>query len=108
MHLARSAHLAPHRADVDNETAMLSDHGFCCLARNVERTAKVGIDHVSPIPVGDVAKELDLCNTRVIDEDVNAAKLLDGGLDCNGSRGCIREVGTHRDGSRLGCKCFCT
>ena len=92
------------QAKTFKETAGLSG----IVLTKMDGTAKGGIDHVSPILVGDVAKELDLCNTRVIDEDVNTAKLLDGGLDCSGSRGCIREVGTHRDSSRLGCKCFCT
>ena len=58
MNLAGSADLSPHGADIYDTSALLRNHVFSTLAAGIKNPRKVCTNHLLPILVGDVGKEL--------------------------------------------------
>src|SRR3989441_2406136 len=77
VHLAGVAHGAGGRRDIDDAaTALLSDQHLRHGARHQERAAEVHLDHPIPVLILHPHEELVVRDAGVVDEDIDASKLL--------------------------------
>ena len=80
MRVGRPGMHATQRADIDNAAAGFSQVRIGRLGHK-ERAAGIGFEHLVPLRQGDRLKHRGLKRARVIDQNIQPAKLLNHGRD---------------------------
>src|SRR5436190_23767487 len=79
--LAESAKEASRRRGIDNSSKLLFSEIWPCRSRTLVRTFNVDIHYKVPVLVLHVPEADISQDTSIIDEDVDAAEVLNGGLN---------------------------
>src|SRR5258707_300699 len=74
-----------------------------CRLRGKNQTEHVDVEYLVELLLGDALNRTELVHPRVVDEDVEAAVVLDGRSDDTLGLRRLRNVTTHGDGLATGC-----